>query len=772
MRLLRTVGMPLCALVAALILVAPSAARADTGFFKAWGFGVSTGARQFETCTATCHASLGFGLGEPGELWYPEGAAVSAAGNVLVANTDFNRIEVFSGSGSFIRAFGGGVAGGAGLQVCTTTCTFGSSGGGAGELAKPWGVATDASGDVVVADSQNHRVSVFTETGTFVRSFGWGVSTGANALEVCTSNCRAGIPGTAAGQLDTPRALALDGAGHVLVADDVNDRVEEYDLGGAYVRSFGAGQMSNPLGIAVGSSGDVFVSDNANHRVDVFSPSGAFVRMFGWGVNTGAAALETCTSGCRAGISGAGAGQMSYPAGLVVDAAGRVLVSDNVNGRINVYTESGAFVRSVGSAGTGAGQLAGAAGLAVDGAGRVFAADTYNQRVDVFGYQFPTISPSQASVAFGTRTTGTTSPSTTVTLTNGGDVDLSIASLTITGGGADQFARPAGSAGGTCDTTTPIAPAASCTVKLVFAPTTGGAKSATLAIAGNTQSGTGSVALSGTGDQPTMGLDQTALAFGDEPVNSTYGVRSFTVTNTSSAQLILTSLSLAGPDAADFWGVDDGAIGHCSSSTVLLSGESCAIWVIFTPRSAGAKTASLSIASNASLTPSLVPLSGTGTQSAYEAPQNTVPSPAGADPPLEAAAPTEPVAAGTSARPRLAKAGAPSAKARGTGVSVDPGVVLTCAKDTVRCTTKVTATAQVPVTGRKGRTKKVVVGRASITTRQGATARIVFSLTSQGARTLRKVGRLRLSVVAVSTAAGGATSTLSATVSVKRPGKA
>ena len=60
----------------------------------------------------------------------------------------------------------------------------------------------------------------------------------------------------------------------------------------------------------------------------------------------------------------------------------------------------------------------------------------------------------------------------------------------------------------------------------------------------------------------------------------------------------------------------------------------------------------------------------------------------------------------------------------------------------------------------------------SITTRKGATARIAFSLTSQSARTLRKLGHLRLSVVAVSTAANGATSRLTATVSVKPPYKA
>jgi DNA-binding beta-propeller fold protein YncE len=158
------------------------------------------------------------------------GAAVSATGNVLVGNLDLNRVDVFSRDGSFVRTFGGGVAGGAGPQTCTTGCSYGSSGGGAGDLSAPWGVATDMSGHVVVAEFGNDRVSVFTESGAFVRTFGWGVTTGAGALEVCTSNCHAGIPGPGAGQLDHPRGVALDGAGNVFVVDALNDRVEEFTL--------------------------------------------------------------------------------------------------------------------------------------------------------------------------------------------------------------------------------------------------------------------------------------------------------------------------------------------------------------------------------------------------------------------------------------------------------------------------------------------------------------------------------------------------------------
>jgi hypothetical protein len=517
----------------------------------------------------------------------------------------------------------------------------------------------------------------------------------------------------------------------------------------------------------------------------------------------------------------------------------------------------------------------------VDGAGRAIVADTYNHRIDVFRYLLPTIAPDQSGLSFGALPTGTTGSSMTVTLTNGGDGALSLSDLAITGADSGQFSRPAGAAGGTCDTATPIAPASSCTVKLVFAPTTRGAKSATLTVSGNSLDGTSSVALtgtgqgpvvafdrgsaafggqatgvassplsvtvtnggetalslsaiaiggadsaqfsratgaaagtcdtstpiaagatctiglvftpatdgvksaslslssdapagvaslplSGTGAQPSMALDQSALAFGDEPVQSTYGVRFLTVTNTSAAQLVLTSVTLGGPDASDFWGVDSGPIGSCSGATVLAAGETCTILVIFTPRTAGAKTASVSIAGNASPTPYVVSLSGTGIQTFAAPPQELVAFP----PATFDNAPSSPDdTTAAPARPRLAKAGAPSAKARGTSVRVDPGVVVACPVGNTRCVSTLTATAQIPVTGRKGRAKKVVVGRASTTTGEGGTTRIVFSLTSEGARALRNLGRLRLSVVAVTRSADGTTTRLSATVSVKRPAR-
>jgi hypothetical protein len=90
--------------------------------------------------------------------------------------------------------------------------------------------------------------------------------------------------------------------------------------------------------VAVNSSThDVYVADTGNHRVDEFSASGVFIRAWGWGVADGTTeALQTCTSGCHAGVAGAGAGQLNEPSFIAVDnsggpSQGDVYIADNTS---------------------------------------------------------------------------------------------------------------------------------------------------------------------------------------------------------------------------------------------------------------------------------------------------------------------------------------------------------------------------------------------------------------------------------------------------------
>jgi DNA-binding beta-propeller fold protein YncE len=228
---------------------------------------------------------------------------------VFVADTSNERIDEFSASGAFIKAWGWGVADGAGhFEICTTACLGqgGLSGGGAGEFASPDGVAVDASGDVFVADYYNSRVDEFSSAGAFIKAWGWGVADGQSQLETCTTTCQFGLGGGGAGQLHGAYGIALDG------------------------------------------SGEVFVTDYNNNRIVEFSLAGAFIRAWGWGVTDGAGHLETCTTTCRAGSPGGGAGQLNSPDKVAVDVSADVFVTDYYNARVDEFSSAGAFVKAWG----------------------------------------------------------------------------------------------------------------------------------------------------------------------------------------------------------------------------------------------------------------------------------------------------------------------------------------------------------------------------------------------------------------------------------------
>ncbi len=418
----------------------------------------SGSASSTSTATATVSVSVisyasrfgssGSGVGQFGA---PKGIALDGKGDVVIADEGNSRVAVFKENGEFLKTFGSyGSGAGQFGEIKGLTIdpkgniwvadqgnsriaefnekdeyvkTIGTAGTAGGQLKEAKGVAADAHSNIWVADTGNNRIQKFNEKGEFVATYGFGVSNGEEKLEACTTSCRAGNPGAGHGQFEKPRTLATDSAGNVWVTDTGNNRVEELNEKGEYVKVFGTagtgnGQFNEPVGITIDSHSNTWVTDATNNRVEEFNEKGEYATQFGttgsengqfhepWSIqvntrneifvsdsaNTRIQKLapttvevpQTPTYASRFGSSGSGVGQFGAPKGIALDGKGDVVIADEGNSRVAVFKENGEFLKTFGSYGSGAGQFGEIKGLTIDPKGNIWVADQGNSRIAEF----------------------------------------------------------------------------------------------------------------------------------------------------------------------------------------------------------------------------------------------------------------------------------------------------------------------------------------------------------------------------------------------------
>lgn len=210
----------------------------------------------------------------PGTLCFPRGLAVDAAGNLYVADTNNNRLLVFD-----TPFASDAVADKVWGQSSFTGTTCNSPAVGAASLCGPWGVALDGTGTLVVADTGNSRVLVFTggRTGDTTADQVFGQ---ANFTDI---TCNLG--GLSAQTLCNPRGMAFDASGNFYVADHGNSRVLVYTsspadtvadrvfgqasmtVGTCNTPSLSSSSLCNPGSVAVDGSANVWIGDEGNSRV-------------------------------------------------------------------------------------------------------------------------------------------------------------------------------------------------------------------------------------------------------------------------------------------------------------------------------------------------------------------------------------------------------------------------------------------------------------------------------------------------------------------------
>ncbi len=209
-----------------------------------------------------------------GQFNNARGLATNRAGDLYVADTDNNRVQIFSAKGAF-------------------RSKFGSVGSGSGEFQGAEDVVIASDGTVWVADRGNGRIQRFSGSGGFQQEIsmgnlqptGIGVDAEGNLYVVelggtvtryeKASNFAAGPSWKGAARGGD---LEVSPDGSIYVVDTTALRVLRYDSAGKRLSSFGAGQSSE-IGIAVDPDCNVWASVITQRRIEKRSPSGKLLAM-------------------------------------------------------------------------------------------------------------------------------------------------------------------------------------------------------------------------------------------------------------------------------------------------------------------------------------------------------------------------------------------------------------------------------------------------------------------------------------------------------------
>jgi hypothetical protein len=358
------------------------------------------------------------------ELEAPTGAAADAAGFVTLGHSQARLVPAASGT-FFGRAMNGGH-----IYAVAGTGHDGYSGDGgpatAATLRYPGGVTFDGAGNLVIADGGNDAVRVVAAaTGTF-----YGKAMTAGDIYTVAGTGQPGFSGdggpATAAQLDHPMAVAVDGAGNLLIADTGNSRIrvvaetdgtfygqamtagDIYTVAGTGTRGDSgnrgaatAANLDRPAGVTADAAGNLVLADTGNSRIRVVAGSdGTF-----YGQAMTAGDIYSVAGTGHAGFSGddgrADAAALANPAGVTTDAAGNLVIADTGNDRIRVVAETDGTFYGLGMkagriypvAGNGQQGFGGDTGpgtdaelalpraVAVDPAGDILVADTGNDRI-------------------------------------------------------------------------------------------------------------------------------------------------------------------------------------------------------------------------------------------------------------------------------------------------------------------------------------------------------------------------------------------------------
>lgn len=239
----------------------------------------------------------------------------------------------------------------AGTQITGTTLNI------------PYGITTDASGNIYVANSNTGTIVKYNSAGVYQSTISntfntpvgivfdsagnyYVIDRGTNNVYKTTPT---GIRTTIITGINSLRGIAIDASNNLFITSGGSNQIYKYTTGGSLTTTFPTTYTSYPTGVALDVAGNVYVLDRTNNNIVKFSSTGTYITSFPTAANGG------------------------Y--GLTIDNAGNMYVSDSGNNAIEVYNSLGTLLATVTQ------NLNSPQSLIVDASGNIYATNAGNSRL-------------------------------------------------------------------------------------------------------------------------------------------------------------------------------------------------------------------------------------------------------------------------------------------------------------------------------------------------------------------------------------------------------
>ncbi|KAI6651021.1 hypothetical protein LOD99_5598 [Oopsacas minuta] len=259
---------------------------------------------------------------------YPRGLAVDISGDIFVVDSENPCIRVWSSEGDYKHSFG-------------------NIGNEKDEFGNPWGI-TIYQEKVYVTDIEKHKIFVYKTNGKYVTSFG---------KEGVSLNC-----------LKQPRGIFASEEGDIYVADSENNRIQVFSESLKHKCFIGDDHLVKPRDVFVDENENTFVLDWGSTCIHVYNTDGELQREFG--------------------IIGNDCGQLIQPWFFTMDKFEQLILSDGKAYKqehcLKVFSIEGKYKYSIGAKGGKPGMFVLPRGIRLNESGRLIVSDSVNHRVQIF----------------------------------------------------------------------------------------------------------------------------------------------------------------------------------------------------------------------------------------------------------------------------------------------------------------------------------------------------------------------------------------------------